>query len=79
MDTNLLPIAIAVFLTSSLFVVGIYMVLVDLTDRRKQREKSTPLPVKQQMEVAATLDAASNSLNTRDSDASNRWTRPPPH
>lgn len=73
MDTNLLPIAIAVFLTSSLLVVGIYMVLVDIADRRESRKKPTPLPVKQQMEVAATLDAASNSLNTRESDASNRW------
>ena len=55
----MLPIAIASFLTVSLLVVGVYFVIVDLTEQKNQAKRgSTPLPAKPQTEMSATLAAA---------------------
>lgn len=85
-DLAMLPTAIAVFLTVSLLIVGGYFVICDLAERKQQARadlrgklggkfgaSSGSLPSAPQMEVAATLEAATNSLNTQTSDTSNRW------
>ena len=86
MDTSMLPIAIAAFLTVSLLIVGIYFVVCDLAERKQQARASIngklgsrsgsggkSVPSKPQMEVAVTLEAATNSLATKPVETSNRW------
>lgn len=72
MDTTLLPIAIAAFFTVALLVVGIYFVIIDFTER-KQGGQANPVPIKPTLETTSTLDAATNSLTNRTSDATTRW------
>lgn len=73
MDTTLIPIAIAAFLTVSLLVVGIYFVILDIAERKQRGNNGTPVPVKPSLEVASTLDAATNSLSNRSSEGTSRW------